>query len=75
MNVSVRAADTTACDCMRVSVAYDARQSLAPTFQEEIVLAALRDRHLLNLEFLRLDEHALLSDRYRDGMTFVLTAL
>ena len=54
---------------------FRSRQSLALTFQEEIVLAALRDRHLLNLEFLRLDEHALLSDRYRDGMTFVLTAL
>ena len=75
MNVTVCPADTATCDCMRVSVVCDAKKTRPQTFQEEIVVVALRDRHLLNLEFLRLDEHALLSDRYRDGMTFVLTAL
>ena len=60
---------------MRVSVVCDAEKTRLQTFQEEIVVVALRDRHLLNLEFLGLDEHALLSDRSRYTMTYILTAL
>lgn len=45
------------------------------TLQEEIFVATLRDRHLLNLEFAGLDKHALRSDGSRYGMTHVLTAL
>lgn len=75
VDVAIRAADTTTCDYMRVSVMHDERRSRPLTFQEDIVVVALRDRHLPNLEFLGLDQHALLSDRSRYNMTYALTAL